>query len=274
MIKVNGKEVEFETFPNGETKLIEDSVEFDMSVIFQRVELKYQNDLDLIRLMFVKNYIHSVIGHKLGATLTITYMPYSRMDRSEDGSAFTLKYVADFINFLNFDKVGIIEPHSDVTPALIDNSQPIFINFDLLPKVMEEVGFDKEEDFIVFPDAGASKRYHNMKGINHVLIGHKHRDFKTGEITSFDLVGKYEGMGDKAIIVDDLSSYGGTFVHTAKALRAEGFKEVYLLVAHAEYNVFHGQLFDHVDKVFTTDSIISVKNESEQLKIYEIGEIL
>lgn len=291
MIKVNGEEVKFERFPNGETKLIEDSIIESIGLMFPRVVFKYESDEDLIKLMFVKNYLDSVSGRftKDGATLIIYYMPYSRMDRSENNSAFTLKYVTNFINSLEFGKVIVIEPHSDVTPALLNNVEPKYINFDLLPRVMEEVGFDKEEDFIMFPDAGASKRYKDIEGVKHVLTGHKHRDFKTGKITDFELVGEFDGEGDKVIIVDDLSSYGGTFVHSAKALREEGFEEIYLLVAHAEWNIFRGELFNHVDKVFTTDSILDSEKNSEvriidcdriidydryNLKIYDIEDIL
>ena len=280
MIKVNNEEAKFEKFPNGETKLIEDSVNLGfLNGLFPKISFKYESDEDLIRLMFVKNYIDYIYrGAKV--TLIIYYMPYSRMDRSEEKSAFTLKYVSDFINNLDFHRVKVVEPHSDVTPALLDNVEAKYINFDLLPKVMEEVGFDVEKDYVMFPDAGASKRYAKMNGIKNVLIGHKHRDFQTGEITSFDLVGEIKEDGYKVIIVDDLSSYGGTFVHSAIALREEAFEEVYLLVAHAENSIFKGKLFDHVDKVFTTDSLLTEQNYPHnkkfepQLKIYEIGEVL
>jgi len=278
MIKVNGKEVVFEKFPNGETKLVHDSIEKGIPLMFPKIHFKFEDDSDLIKLRFVKNYLDSFFGID-AVKLTIYYMPYSRMDRSEEGSPFTLKYVSNFINEMNFSKVVVIEPHSDVTPALLNNVESKFINFDLLPKVMEEVGFDIEKDYIMFPDLGASRRYKNMKTDN-VLIGHKVRDFKTGEIQGLDLIGNKDKQGKTAIIVDDLSSYGGTFVHSAKRLRAEGFEKIYLLVAHAENSIFKGELFDHVDKVFTTDTILTEQGNwenakfKEQLQIYNIEEVL
>lgn len=279
MIKVNGNEVQFEEFPNGETRIVEDSVSL-LDFGRQTISFKYESDSDLIKLMFVKSFIDSRKKTSSIFELTIYYMPYSRMDRSENGSAFTLKYIADFINGLKFDRVKVIEPHSDVTPALLNSVEAKYINFDLLPIVMKEVGFDKEEDFIMFPDAGASKRYHNMRDIKNVLIGHKSRNFQTGKITDFNLVGDFEGTGNKVIIVDDLSSYGGTFVHSAKALREEGFEEIYLLVAHAENSIFKGKLFNYVDKVFTTDSILTEQNfwqnqkYEPQLRVFELKDIL
>ena len=277
MIKVNDKEILFEQFPNGETKLCTDNFPKNGFIITD-VEFKYENDSDLIKLLFVTNYIRK--NYRSGnATLHIYYMPYSRMDRSENGSPFTLKYVADFINSLNYKYVNIIEPHSDVTPAIINNSTSVYLNFGLIPMVKNEVNFDDDRDYIVFPDAGASKRYSKMKAKN-VLIGNKVRDFETGKIEGLELHGKLDGDGYKAIIVDDLSSYGGTFVHTSKALKKEGFEEIYLLVTHAENSIFKGKLFEHIDKVFTTDSILTEQNHWEnkrfesQLKIYNIGEMI
>lgn len=280
MIKLNGREVEFKTFPNGETH-------FDQTQLMLRVNeeiasnqkllFKYENDSDLIKLMLLKNYLDAMLLDNV--TMFVAYMPYSRMDRSERYSPFTLKYVANFINQLNFKSVVVIEPHSDVTTALLDRSIAKYINFNLVEKVKEEVDFDEENDYIVFPDNGSAKRYSKMKAKN-VIVGHKDRDFQTGEIKGLKLVGDLSAEGDKAIIVDDLSSYGGTFVHTAKALMDEGFEEIYLLVAHAENSIFKKELFKYIDKVFTTNSILTEQDNWEnkkfesQLKIYDIEGVL
>lgn len=277
MIKVNDKEIFFGKFPNGETKILTSNFPAN-GYFISDVEFKYENDSDLIKLLLVTNYIRA--NYRCGtATLHIYYMPYSRMDRIENDSPFTLKYIANFINSLNYKYVNIIEPHSDVTPALINNSRSIYINYGLIPLVKNEVNFDDEKDYIVFPDAGASKRYSKMKAKN-VLVGNKVRNFETGEIEGLELHGKLNADGYKAIIIDDISSYGTTFVHTSKALKEEGFEKIYLLVAHAENSIFKGELFKHIDKVFTTDSILTEQNHWEnkefesQLKIYEIGEII
>ena len=58
------------------------------------------------------------------------------------------------------------------------------------------------------------------------------------------------------IIIDDLSSYGGTFVQASKKLKEIGANKVYLVVAHAEESVYKGELFDHIDKLYTTNSIL------------------
>lgn len=284
MIKVDGYEIEFEKFPNGETKLVIDSLPLKYwKLDAKRVSFKYESDEDLIKLMFLKNYYDSMDA--VIEELLIYYMPYSRMDRSENDSAFTLKYMANFINNLNFKKVIVVEPHSDVTNALLDRVEPRYINFELVEMVKDEVYF-KDEDYLVFPDAGASKRYSKMVAKN-VLVGHKNRNFETGKILGLDLVGNRSEKAKKAIIVDDMSSYGTTFIYTAKALREQfGIHEIYLLVAHAENAIFKvhpvtkDRLFNHISKIFTTDSILTEQNDwanktfESQLKIYNIEEVL
>ena len=101
MIKLNGQEVKFKQFPNGETLMgYEDIIHAMNNNDDLLVDFKYENDSDLIKLMFLKKYIDR---YYLGDTyLIIRYMPYSRMDRVEEVSAFTLKYVTEFINDLNF----------------------------------------------------------------------------------------------------------------------------------------------------------------------------
>lgn len=285
MITLNGTEIEFFTFPNGETGLKHENINENMIKIdgTDMITFKYTDDGDLIKLLLLKDYLDFITDLKFD--LVITHMPYGRMDRSENFSPFTLKTVSKLINSMGFNTVTIFEPHSDVTCALVDNSRAIHLTVELLPTVMEEIGFNKELDYVFFPDAGASKRYKNLTGFKQ-LIGHKKRDFETGEIKGLQVIGEIDSLGmleehpPKVLIVDDLTSRGGTFVHSAKALRALGFEEVYLLVAHAENTVFKGELFDHIDKLFTTNSMITEQNNWEnqkfasQLKIYELEGVL
>lgn len=258
MILLNGEVVHIDSFPNGESNLDGEGLASSINPHRKnQISFKYHTDSDLFKLMIVKNYLDTfkVAGD---VELVVYYMPYSRMDRSENGSPFTLKYVANFINMLNFSKVLIVEPHSDVTTALVDRSEAVYINKELINLVKKAVGFDDEHDYIVFPDAGAQKRYTGKINAKNQLVGFKHRDFKTGKIESLEIVGTVHSQHlGKAIIVDDLSSYGGTFVATAESLRDYGIEEVFLLVGHAENSIFKGKLFDHVDHVFTTDTILT-----------------
>jgi ribose-phosphate pyrophosphokinase len=263
MIKFAGQEVVFGKFPNGESLFDAKQIKPVGSGVF-RVALKYEDDSDLLKLYMLKSYLDSI---EIESELLITYMPYSRMDRAEGGFAFALKYVSKMINDMNFKRVIVIEPHSEVTNALLDRARAVYPTIDLLPKVMKQIGFDKEKDYLFFPDLGAQKRYKNVLGFKQ-MVGFKNRYFETGEILGLEIIGDKPEGNFKVLIVDDLTSYGGTFKFSAEKLRAMGATEVYLLVAHAEYSVFEkpdpedpkkGSKIvynDLINRIFTTDSII------------------
>lgn len=276
MIWLNETKLENKLFPNGETLVNGEQILQAAVDGLNTVAFKYRNDGDLIALMFVKRFLDD---HGFRARLVIYYMPYSRMDRVEGSSVFTLKYAADFINTLQFDTVTVIEPHSDVTLALLNKSRAVYPTVELLGRVAAEVNFNVEEDYLFFPDAGAQKRYSKVKGYKG-LVGFKVRDFQTGQIKQLDIVGKVDDSkkGFKAIIVDDLCSYGGTFLMSAEKLKEIGAAEIYLLVGHCENSIYEGKLLnaDIIDRVFTTDSILEQpesRTESEQdvIKVFPLG---
>lgn len=269
MIHLNGEPLEFKTFPNGET-LVDGEQILRLAKDENIVGFKYGSDGDLIKLMFVKNFLDD---HRFQADLIIHYMPYSRMDRVEGKSVFTLKYAANFINAMNFGQVTLVEPHSDVSPALINRSRVRHLTVELLEQVVRETGFDPATDYLFFPDAGAQKRYGKIKGFQQ-LVGFKVRDFETGRIQRLDVVGSVAKQGFKAIIVDDLCSYGGTFLLSAERLREIGASDVYLLVSHCEPSVLQGKIpqTDLLNRVFTTDTILD-QSESDKIRIYPIGGI-
>jgi ribose-phosphate pyrophosphokinase len=280
MIYLNGQKLDFKTFPNGET-LVDGEQIFPK---FRRaaanlITLKYENDSDLIRLMFLKRHLDN--NGAAISDLRILYMPYSRMDRVEGNSVFTLKYVSEFINSLNFESITVLEPHSDVTMALLDKASSVYPTFDLVLLAMDKIGFNPELDYLMFPDVGAAKRYSKI-GDYKTLIGNKVREFATGKIIKYDILGAEDTLfGTKVIIVDDLCSYGGTFyrkdnegVETGAAaeLKKLGAAEIYLVVAHAEFSIYEGSIFtgeSPVDKVFTTNSIIEL-DSNEKLEVLDI----
>ncbi|WP_338131069.1 hypothetical protein [Cohnella rhizosphaerae] len=83
------------------------------------------------------------------------------------------------INAMNFARVTVVEPHSDVTPALLDRSEAVYPTLELLSRVTAETGFDPAADYLFFPDAGAQKRYGQVDGFRQ-LVGHKGKGLPHG----------------------------------------------------------------------------------------------
>lgn len=270
MIIVNGKELTVETFPNGES-LIRTGFDFTgLKKVF--ITLSYEDDRDLINLMFLKKHLDDrMVGkERIKLILRVLYMPYSRMDRVEKGSyrVFTLKHIADFINDLNFDSVRVHEPHSDVTPALLNRCVVIDKTLQLTEMLINELDFRGKDDYIVFPDATADKRYNHKLKWRNTLTCNKHRDFETGKIESLDISGKKPTKPFRAIIVDDLCSRGGTFMLTAQKLKEMGATEIHLVVTHCEDSIHDGDILktNLINCVHTTNSIL-VNTEHEKLSV-------
>ena len=105
------------------------------------------------------------------------------------------------------------------------------------------------------------KRYSDKSPLPYAF-GMKKRDWATGQILGLDIINA-EAVKDKNIlIVDDICSRGGTFYHSAKALKAAGAKSVNLYVTHLEETVTLGDLASSdglIDHIYTTESIFPEK---------------
>ena len=237
MITLNENEVIFGEFPNGEVYL-------DFSKLstnsLNRVEWSWEEDnTEFIQLLILKGYLDKIFSN---SELIINYMPYSRMDRQSGTYVFSLKYIAQFINNMNWFSVTIVEPHSDMTLALLDKSVERPWCIFQVPQLIH----DLEIDSIFYPDVGAQKRYATRASLP-TAVGYKTRDFMSGKITNYFIDGT---VGNNILIVDDLCSRGGTFVEAAKKLREQGAKKIYLLVNYVEENIFTGEIFNHIDTVY------------------------
>ena len=240
MIKLNKQVVDFGQFPNGElyldfTKLKTNS--------YNRIIWQYESNSDFLKLGLLKDYLDSIFSN---TDLHILYLPYSRMDRVNDTYSFSLKYVTKLINAMNFFAVKIREPHSDVTMALIERSVREDWCITQVPKLIEELVIKT----IFFPDAGAQKRY----AIDFPsAVGYKTRDFKTGSITDYTIQGE---VGRSVLIIDDMCSRGGTFVHAVQELWKKGAIIVYLLVSYCEENVHTGPALSYLEKIYTSNEMV------------------
>jgi ribose-phosphate pyrophosphokinase len=262
MIFIDGKLVQFGMFPNKESNLNFNNVGFHTHSV---VALKFESDLDLFNLYILKSYMDEN-GCK-SPYLKILYMPYSRMDRRNEFYTFNLKYVSNFINSMNFAQVEIFDAHSDVTSALVDrcidrsNIPYLFTTF------QKEVG--TENTVIMYPDAGAQKRYERHFAYPSV-VGKKVRSFGDGKILSYEITG--DAAGKNVVIVDDLCSRGGTFMGAANALKDTGAKDLYLIVSHCENTILEGDVLSSglFKKVYTTNSIISETEATDSFSVLNI----
>lgn len=243
MIKINNREIVFGRFPNNEINLPLkqlDNLEKQITVVWD-----YQNNEEIFALAMLKQYLDAR-GHIID--LFISYLPYSRMDRVNEIYSVSLDCISKIINDMNFNKVFIREPHSNASLEKVRHSEPIWWCEEKIFQIVRE--YDIRSLF--FPDKGAMNRY-NVDNPISKAFGKKKRNFDSGEIIEYDIEGT---VTSRVLIVDDLCSRGGTFIRAAKKLKEKGAKNVYLLVAHCENNIFNGNIFDYIDTIFTSKEML------------------
>jgi ribose-phosphate pyrophosphokinase len=267
MIKINGVIVEVKKFPNGESLIDLDNSHMKK---INEIDFKFESDADLITLMFVKNTIDDTIGVE-ETHLICSYVPYSRMDRTEGFIVPTLKYVTRFINGLNFDSVTISEPHSSVTTTLLNKvhvSKSMSVM--LCRQMMDNLKFT-DNDVILYPDEGAAKRYKNSINHKNIMIANKVRDFLTGNIVGMTIDYEFPTEPFRVIIVDDLCCGGRTFITAAEILKSYGATDIYLAVTHCENTIYNGKILttDLIKEVHTTDSLLT-NFSSEKIHVLSV----
>ncbi len=265
MIKLNGKPIEIKHFPDGTLLMKEEAPEQKAVVTWL-----YENNEELLALVFLTRHLQSKGVQDI--ELQLPYIPNARQDRVKaPEDIFTLKYFAEMINSLNFTKVTVLDPHSYVSEALLDRIN-VQTPKTYVEKVLQKIAGSEDEKILLFyPDEGAMKRYSAMFDRPYVF-GMKKRNWTNGQIQGLEVLGQTELVQDsKVLIVDDICSKGGTFYHSAKALKELGAAEIYLYVSHCENSILEGELIrsNLVERVYTTNSIFTQNHEKIEVLDYE-----
>lgn len=260
MILLDDNEVKLSHFPDG-TFSFRQEPSWNPNHIY-RIGWKYEDAIggeECMALWYLVHHLREASPHAV-IDLYMPYIPNARMDRvKKSDEVFFLKWFAAFLNTMNLNKVIVLDAHSDISLALIDRVQSLDAS-QYVVEVFAEIGDD--EILFCYPDEGAAKRNANLYKRDYVF-GIKHRDWRTGNIESLEIIGADKVKGKNVLIIDDICSRGGTFTHTAKALKKAGAEKIYLYVSHCENTIFDGTVLTDglIDHVYTTDSIFRGDHE-------------
>lgn len=270
-------------FPDGTQMLLDFNPWFLLSNSDTVIDItwKYETEEELLTLIYVKRHIDNNRKYKPEINLHMPYIPNARMDRTKhDAEIFTLKYFCEVINSLNFDKVYVMDAHSNVSVGLLNNcvnQSPAEAISRAMNRVSRLVVKDSHRyiytDLVIyFPDEGACKRYsgHHIFDGHEIIVGRKNRDWNTGKILGLEVCDRNGKELDKdslrektVLMVDDIISYGGTMAYSAEKLRDLGAAYVYAYATHTENSIadedkgtfLNAWRKGTIDKLFTTDSI-------------------
>ena len=237
----------------------------------------YESNDEMFYLMLIKKHLER-FKTNVNYYLNLPYIPNARMDRVKNNDeVFTLRYFCEFINGLNFSGVYVLDAHSDVSTALLNNC------FEENPKEYIEQAIAKigERNLVLyFPDAGAAKRYSDLFPELQYCYGEKKRDWKTGKILGLDIRTNGIDLADKAVLmIDDIIAYGGSLYYSAEELKKNGVKEIYAYATHTENSILDkekGTLIkslenNTVNRLFTTNSLF--KGNHEKITVMEVEEL-
>lgn len=234
-----------------------------------RIETRLNSFKDLEILICATKALRNITRKPI--SLYVPYFLGSRSDRKfvEGGVNYLKEVICPIINSLDFDKVEVLDPHSDVLEACLNN----FVkhsNLHLVRKALTQIDNKngaRNRICLVSPDAGAYKKIFDVAKkfeINNIATGTKVRDLKTGQILHTEVPNLPVSTTDeelKYIIVDDICDGGRTFIELAKAIKEQRpYADLYLIVTHG---IFSGGFYE-LDKwfkgIFCTNSYEDIKS--------------
>lgn len=219
------------------------------------------------------------VNSKIPIRLYVPYFLGSRSDRKfrQGGINYLKTVICPIINSMNYESVTVLDPHSDVLEACLNNYVKID-NIDLVKNALTKIDNKngaQDRICLVSPDAGAYKKIFDVAKhfkIDNVVTATKVRDLKTGNIVSTNVPVSVHDAGKNFVIIDDICDGGRTFIEIAKAINEarslssvfppEGYGKIYLIVTHGIFSAGFLELSKHIDGIFSTNSFSDVDAES------------
>jgi ribose-phosphate pyrophosphokinase len=248
MIYVNGNAVNTTLFPDNTSQVWKIPTLEIPGTNWVHVKWDFSHEGEFIQLAQLKQLLDNK-GFK--AALRLSYLPYGRQDKEVSNEAtFALRTFNKYIDFMDWDEIIIMDPHSSVTKDYVRNVREVY-PIEELTKVLIELCTTQ----VCYPDKGATgkytKIYRELIG-DEFIYGEKVRDQSTGNITSYKLIGNPKGKN--VLIVDDICDGGATFKLLTKDLLAQGATEVNLFVSHGIFSRGLRTLTESgINRIFTKD---------------------
>ncbi len=225
------------------------------------------NSFKDVELIVCANQALKNLGFK-NIELFVPYFLGARSDRKfvKGGVNYIKDVIAPIINLQGFSKVTVVDPHSDVLEACINNFEKKdnteLVRFAILKywSLNNKIISDMSNVVFVSPDAGALKKVYKVSesfnSVNDVIVCSKHRDVD-GKLSKTTVPLTDDVMDKDLFIVDDICDGGGTFINIAKEIKSnENFKgRLYLIVTHGIFSRGFEDLSDYFTNIFTTNSI-------------------
>lgn len=246
-------------FPDGQQSI--DIINIDNS-LWNKDEIQLKSRLnsfrDLELIICAKQALNNL--NRRNVHLYVPYFLGARSDRKfQSGGVNYLKdVIGPIINAQNFSSVTVMDPHSDVLEACINDFVKIS-NFTLFENALSQINSEVDKIVLVSPDAGAYKKVYDLAkkfNIGKIITATKVRDLATGNIlrTEIPVLDQHDDL--TYIIVDDICDGGRTFVELAKVMKeSRATAKIYLVVTHGIFSTGFEALSEYFENIFCTNSV-------------------
>jgi ribose-phosphate pyrophosphokinase len=255
------------TYPDGMPIVVDPSIP-------QRILLRPTTVTDLMTALWWVDSLR-FRGVQSPIELVLPNMPGARQDRLNPSGdrLFTAKSIANEINARNFSKVTVVDPHSDVTPALLRRAQ-VVTAADVLQHALRMHAKAPNWDVVISPDAGAEKRASQVAKMLGVPLVHawKTRDIVTGSIAGFGCEPFPFTPTGVGLVVDDLCDGGGTFLGLVEKLPRTMVYDLY--TTHGLYTHGTQTLRQRFRRLISTDSTLLCRNNCGADRLPVCGTLL
>lgn len=285
LVDISNSDIEYKKiqFPDGQQQIVINPLSIDLfasnnknHIVEVRSRLNNFQDLELIicatkslRNLGVKQ-IHLCTPYFLG----------SRSDRQfeNESNNYLKDVICPIINSLQFESVTVLDPHSDVLEACLNNFKKIS-NYQLVSFALDNLypkSYSQKEYILVSPDAGASKKIYKLaeqigyKG--DIITCSKDRD-ENGKLTKTVVPLNGEDVQNDIIIIDDICDGGATFINIAKEIKAKiksmqqhdenselTYGKIYFIVTHGIFSKGFEEISKYFDGIYCTNSYKSFSN--------------
>ena len=249
-------------FPDGQQSITLDMVDADLpNKITVSITSRFNSFKDL-EIIIAANQALREFSYVENVKLNVPYFLGARSDRKfEAGTSNYLKTViCPIINAQNFSRVTVLDPHSDVLEACLNNYHKHNnhrLVKDALTKIDNKDGA-QSRICLVSPDAGAYKKIFDVAKefkIDNIITATKVRDVRSGNIirTEIPTLNQHDDL--KYVIIDDICDGGRTFIELAKAIKgSRPSAKVYLVVTHGIFSAGFKELSQYFEGIYTTNS--------------------
>lgn len=205
--------------------------------------------------------------------LFVPYFIGARSDRKFEygGINYLKQVIAPIINSQGYENVFILDPHSDVLEAVINNFEKSTLDSNLISFALQKIDNKsdaRERTVFISPDAGAVKRVYQWAkqyNIENFLVGEKVRDIKTGKIIHSRINGLEDFTNDhNFVIIDDICDGGRTFIELAKKIKeVHPNANISLIVTHGIFSAGLEPFKGFIDQIYTTNSYRDINSTNE-----------